>query len=117
MEEDCWTPKAAIEEARNPRKRDYVKKGYEARIKPFIDADLAELKKLKKDDEFYLPEKCDLPKPTGEELEMVSLAKRIDKDLSCSYKLKLESLLFSFGLGHGTLIYILMSLPKFQHPP
>ena len=43
LEEDFWTLQAAIKEARCPRTRDYLKKCYENRIKPSIDADLAEL--------------------------------------------------------------------------
>ena len=80
LDEDCLTPQAAIEKARHPRTRKYVKTGSDDRIKPLINETK---KKLNKEDE------CDLPKATGEELKMVSLAKRIDRDLACGHTVQL----------------------------
>ena len=85
--------------------RDYAKKGNEPRMKPFIDATLAELNDVMKDDEFDLLEECDLPKVAGEYLKMVSLAKRIDRDLACRHTVQLGFPIFSFRLRHGTLAY------------
>ena len=78
-------------------------------------------KKLNKED------KCDIPNATGEDLNMVSLAKRIDRDLARGHKVQLVFPFFSFGLGNvkafpsklqlitqGTVRIPLMSLPKLR---
>ena len=76
-------------------------------------------KKLNKEDE------CDLPKATGEDLKMVSLAKRIDRDHARGHTVQIGFKLFSFGIGivkalssklqlktQATVIIPLMSLTR-----
>ena len=46
-------------------------------------------KRVNKDDKFYLPEECDLQKVTVKDLEIVSLAKRIDRDLAHGHTVQL----------------------------